>query len=536
MDLAHVDLTPAPAGVPVSFVESEWHRISAELESERAVSQLADMLDREPSWDDLRLLASVRDVELDQTGRLMRLMATRRVLSFLEGETVRDVVDIVGEREPADVMAERTNRHEVGLALGRTKGQAQFQVAVYRRLVSDFPHFVAALTAGQITLGHCHALHEETIAVTDPEALARIAGKALPFAQSQPTGRFRTSLRRLVAKHDPDVENRRREARRQRRVIFSNLGDGISSMTVVGRTEDVDAVRDLVDDAAAQLLARDRADAADPGRARLTAGQARSDAVIAALLGQVDADGTVTYAPRQHRRLRLELVMDAATAAGIRDNLARLGTDPICAGIARALMVDADVIARALVAEGTAHCWTSARTSTCRTSSARTSAAATGPPAAAAADEPPAARWTTSCPTCAAAPRPPGTSGGCAANATSARPPTSSPSTAPPTPPSRSPPPPASSTTPPRRPTSTTPTATPTSPHAPPASASPSPGAVDVASHPRTSRPRPHRSTTTRRPSDHAAPQPSPLGAGLRGMLGHAPGGATALLGTTMAP
>ena len=41
MDLAHVDLTPAPAGVAVSFVESEWHRISAELESERAVSQLA---------------------------------------------------------------------------------------------------------------------------------------------------------------------------------------------------------------------------------------------------------------------------------------------------------------------------------------------------------------------------------------------------------------------------------------------------------------------------------------------------------------
>ena len=365
--LPRVEVIPAPAGIGASFVESEWHRISAELEADRAITRLAGLLDREPRWSDLSLLASVRGVELDQTGRLMRLMATRRALSFLEGETVRDVVDIVGEREPAEVMAERTNRHEVGLALGRSKEQAQFQIAVYRRLVADFPHFVTALTAGQITLGHCHALHEETLAVTEPDALARIAGKALPFAQSQSTGRFRTSLRRLVAKHDPDVEARRREARRQRRVTFSDLGAGISSMTVVGRTEDVDAVRDMVDDAAADLLARDkaaahaRAEAAAaagepaPDRARLTAGQARSDAVIAALLGQVDVDGTVTYTPREHRQTRLELVVDAATAAGIRDNLARLGTDPIAAGIARALMADVDVIARALVAEGTAH-------------------------------------------------------------------------------------------------------------------------------------------------------------------------------------
>ncbi|MGD9954865.1 MAG: DUF222 domain-containing protein [Candidatus Nanopelagicales bacterium] len=356
MDLAHVDVIPAPAGVAVSFVESQWHRISAELESERAMARLADMLDREPGWSDLSLLREVHDVELDQTGRLMRLMATRRVLSFLEGQTVRDVVDIVGEQEPAEVMSERTNRHEVGLALGRTKEQAQFQIAVYRRLVADFPHFVEALTAGQITLGHCHALHEETLVVADPEVLARIAGRALPFAQSQSVGRFRTSLRRLIAKHDPDAAERRRQARRQRRVTFSNLGDGISSMTVVGRTEDVDAVRDLVEDAAAQLLAADKdACTRDPGRERLTAGQARSDAVVAALLGKVDADGTVTYEPREHRTTRLELVIDAATAASLRDDLARLGPDPIPAGIARALMVDADVIARALVAEGTGH-------------------------------------------------------------------------------------------------------------------------------------------------------------------------------------
>ena len=229
MDPAHADAVPAAAGTSVSYVESQWHRISVELESERAMTRLVDMLDRAPSWDDVRLLASLREVELDQTGRLMRLMATRRLSSFLDGETVRDIVDIVGQDEPADVMAERTARHEVGLALGRTKDQAQFLVRTYRRLVEEFPDFVSALTAGQITLGHCYAMHEETLVVTDPEVLARIAGKALPFAQAQSVARFRTAVRRLIQRHDPDAAARRRQARLARRVSYSNLGDGISS-------------------------------------------------------------------------------------------------------------------------------------------------------------------------------------------------------------------------------------------------------------------------------------------------------------------
>ena len=229
--------------------------------------------------------------------------------------------------------------------------------------MQEFPGFVGALTAGQISLGHCYAMHQETLVVTDPEVLATIAGKALPFAQAHSVARFRTCVRRLIQRHDPDAAARRRQARLARRVSYSNLGDGISSMTVVARTEDVEAIRDSIDDAAASLIAVDRArteqDAAErPAQEqtpRLTTAQARSDAVVAALLGHVDDDGTVTYAPREHRRIRLELVIDAASAAGISDNLARLGTDPICAGVARALMVDVDVIARALVADGTAH-------------------------------------------------------------------------------------------------------------------------------------------------------------------------------------
>jgi hypothetical protein len=388
----HPASEPPPAW-GVSFVETEWHRISVELETERAMARLGVMLDREPSWDDVRLLASLRDVVLDQSGQLMRLMATRRVTSFLDGETVRDVVGLVGERAGADHMAERTARHEVGIAMGRTKDQADMIVASYRRLVTEFPAFVSALTAGTISMGHCHVLLDETLLVEDPDEVAQIGEKALPLAQHQPTSRFRTSVRRLVQRYDSNAAARRRAARQQRRVAIAHYGDGISGLTVVARTEDVEAMRQAIEDAAQQLLAADRAAAdaatqrasdtsaasgsdgesaesaesqgaesqgaesqgADGGVGRLTVGQARSDAVVAALLGRVDSDGTVTYVPKAARQVRLELVVDVETAARIRDNLARLGEDPICAGVARSLFLDVEVVSRILVAEGSGH-------------------------------------------------------------------------------------------------------------------------------------------------------------------------------------
>lgn len=379
----HHDTNPTPAAWGVSFVETEWHRISVELATERAMTRLGAMLDREPSWDDVRLLPSLRDVVLDQSGQLMRLMATRRVTSFLDGETVRDVVGLVGEQAGADHMAERSARHEVGLAMGRTKDQADMIVASYRRLVTEFPAFVSALTAGTISMGHCRALLDETLLVEDPDEVARIGEKALPLAQRQPTSRFRISVRRLVQRYDSNAAARRRAARQQRRVTFSDCGDGVAAMTVVAHTEDVEAMRQAIEDAAHQLLAADRAAAdaaaqrsadtgaasesdaadgesaesqgADGGTRRLTVGQARSDAVVAALLGRVDSDGAVTYEPKAARQVRLELVVGVETAAGIRDNLARLGEDPICAGVARSLFLDVEVVSRILVAEGSGH-------------------------------------------------------------------------------------------------------------------------------------------------------------------------------------
>ena len=73
------------------------------------------------------------------------------------------------------------------------------------------------------------------------------------------------------------------------------------------------------------------------------------------------AGTSVSYVESQWHRISVELESERAMTRladmlnRVADNLARLGTDPICAGVARALMVDVEVISRALVADGTAH-------------------------------------------------------------------------------------------------------------------------------------------------------------------------------------
>ena len=282
---SHVDAIPAPAGIALSFVESEWHRLSAVLENERAIARLAEMLDREPCWDDLQVLAGVSGVDLDPTGRLMRLMATRRVSSFLDGQTVRDVVDFAdGDGAALDAMDERTARHEIGLALGRTKDQAEFLVRTYRRLVEEFPDFVTALTTVASPSDTATPCTRRRWSSPTRPSWPRSPARRCRSRRAHSIARFLACLRRLIQqRHDPDAAARRRQARLARRVAYSNLGDGISSMTVVARTEDVEAMRESIRDAAMSLIAADRARTEqDPAeqpsheQPRLTTSQARS--------------------------------------------------------------------------------------------------------------------------------------------------------------------------------------------------------------------------------------------------------------------
>jgi hypothetical protein len=344
---------PAPPGVTVSLVEHTFHGIVSQLASELAMEALAEMLGRAPRWSDFAVVETCRKADLEPAGQLMLMTVGERLTRFLAAETMGQVVDYVGAAENPDYRRDQVAAQEVGHATGRTPGSSDYRIAFYRRLVQEFP---VALRAGEVSLAHCQILDEETRDTDDPVALRKIAHHALLAAASQPAGPFRRTVRTLVKRYDADAAARRRRAQRRRDVRFTDHGDGLTTMQLTGRTEEMAAVRSRLDEGARQLQAADKAAhekaVADAGAAgteppkheRLTSGQARSDAAVALLIGTVDAEGTVVYNPRSAMRLCLELVMDVATLEGRRDGVARLGEETISAETARELLDLADSV------------------------------------------------------------------------------------------------------------------------------------------------------------------------------------------------
>jgi hypothetical protein len=341
---------PAPPGVTVSLVESEFHGIVAEFAAERAMTALAEMLDRAPQWSDFEVLRSCEGLDLEPAGQLMLMTATQRLARFLDAESIGQALDFVGAAENPDYRRDQVAALEYGHATGRTPGSSEHTIAFYRRIVAEFPDFHVAMRAGEVSLAHCRILDEETRDTVDPDALRKIAHHALLAAASQPAGPFRKTVRALVKRFDQDAAARRRRAQRRRGVTFTDHGDGLTTMQLTGRTEEMTAVRSRLEEGARQLQAADKAahekavadaEAAGeqpPARERLTSGQARSDAAVALLIGTVDAEGTVVYNPRSSMRICLELVMDVATLEGRRDGVARLGEETISAATARELL------------------------------------------------------------------------------------------------------------------------------------------------------------------------------------------------------
>ncbi len=347
---------PAPPGVTVSLVESEFHGIVSEFAAERAMTALAEMLDRAPRWSDFEVVRSCQGLELEPAGQLMLMAATQRLARFLDAESMGQAIDFVGAAENPDYRRDQVAALEYGHATGRTPGSSEHTIAFYRRIVQEFPEFPVAMRAGEVSLAHCRILDEETRDTDDPAALRKIAHHALLAAQSQPAGPFRKTVRTLVKRYDPDAAARRRRAQRRRGATFTDHGDGLTTLHLTGRTEEMTAVRSRLEEGARQLQAADKAageqaaaeaEAAGekpPARERLTSGQAKSDAAVALLIGTVDETGTVVYNPRSAMRICLELVMDVATLEGRRDGVARLGDETISAATARELLELAEAV------------------------------------------------------------------------------------------------------------------------------------------------------------------------------------------------
>jgi hypothetical protein len=393
--------------LPASVVEARFRGLMAEL----AADAVAAMLARAPQVGDYAVLESLRSAELpDRGAQIARLAAGRRMTTFQQAQDLRALLDVIGPDHGSAPMRDRALFHAIAEALGRSKESVEIECHRARHLDAHFPSLFHALAAGSTTLAHCWALVDATYAITDEAVLARIGELAVPAAQAQKLRDFYATVAALVTRFDPHAGERRTKARKARGLSVVKLGDGLSMLQLIDSSETIEAINELVDDAAREHLAALRAARRDAEKAAAnTAGtaasgtpaggdaavdaeqgaptapevhspqasdreqgapvqapepapvemisrtEARGLAAVAFFLGKRTADGGVEYCEKEATQVVVNLVVDTATLAGIEDNLALTGTDPIVAELARRLAVSPDALRRLLTDPSRGH-------------------------------------------------------------------------------------------------------------------------------------------------------------------------------------
>ena len=292
--------------------------------------------------------------------KLAYLAALDRVAAQVAALTHDVVADLAGAESSPVYLDEVHVEHEIALARRSSRYASGKAIETARALTTTFPAFRRALHGGEVSASHCAVLVERTREVVDPDTLARIQRLALPKATRLTPGEFGREVRALVVRLDRDSVARHARAHGSRRVWTRDLDHGMSYLGLIHDSTIIAAVRDAITtDALEHRHARRATPAAAPdspaaivdveqidvtGPLRLDRDwelepldALRADALVARLLGACSPDGTLTYNPREHTTLRLDLVLDLHTLLGENDHPCLLDGTPLPARTGREL-------------------------------------------------------------------------------------------------------------------------------------------------------------------------------------------------------
>ncbi|HET7901280.1 MAG TPA: DUF222 domain-containing protein, partial [Candidatus Nanopelagicales bacterium] len=165
--------------------------------------------------------------------RLARLAGMEREMAAQCAARYRMVVDLVGTDPALDSMHDRHARMELALVLRVGEGAASSLIATARTIVRDYPEFLAALEAGEISEWHCRELVSGTRYVSDLDTIAALQKRLLPKAKRRTPAEFRKAVRMAMASLDAEsAEDRRTKARQDRYVTYRPLDDGMAYLGI----------------------------------------------------------------------------------------------------------------------------------------------------------------------------------------------------------------------------------------------------------------------------------------------------------------
>ena len=276
--------------------------------------------------------------------------------ALLAAQKARGLVALAGT-DSSDSMRDRHVAMEVAQVRRVGEGAASSAIATARALHVEFPQFLAALTAGEVSEWHCRILVAETAHVTDAQTLAALQARLLPKAVRRTPSEFRREVRRAVADLDAAREAERHAlARADRYVSCTPLPDGMGHLGIVSDWPTISAMhaagpRRGPRPSARRAVARRLPVAGTTTRSPPRAARTRSPPASSAAQ---QADGSMVLDPTDVP-VSLTLVMDLDTLRGEADRHALLDGEPIPAEVARDYADAASLWRRAVTDPVTGH-------------------------------------------------------------------------------------------------------------------------------------------------------------------------------------
>ncbi len=282
----------------------------------------------------LRLLTETPVSEMSANAKAWALRRAGELINHIEALRAELTASIAGPK--SDDPTEDWGSYEVAVAAKKSVYAADHDVAFARALAGRLVATRQALNEGRITERQARLLSEETGHLTDDRAL-QVEQRMLTYSHRQDLPKFKASLKRWLARLDPDFNARARKAREEVTIEHGDLGDGRGEFLVRGPLE----YTSVLDTALGAYAAHTKSDQGGTVAARKLAG----------LVEWAEAYLTSPDTPRRHgRAYGVNLVLDTPTMFGLADHPAEIpGYGMVPAQAALHLLADGSPIRRLII-------------------------------------------------------------------------------------------------------------------------------------------------------------------------------------------
>jgi hypothetical protein len=305
---------PAAAIVPEEWGSEESHLEASPFDEREAEHAAAE------EWQSMPYEAPDSLDLVVETATMMAVFAAQRYerIDAMRRQAHEDAIPFRGGLPE---IIERSLRAELAAGLRITEHAAERLMLEAEALVRRYPAMLESLGRARTTEQHA-SVFVEIVEPVEEELRERVVPQAVRLAETLPLGTFRRELRKLVETvRATTLEERHREAVKERRVYLTPSVDGMASVTWYGPAVEARAMHN-------RLTGMAKALAAEQGGETRTLDQLRAD-----IMGDLLVDGHVAGHPKAVRGVRATIFATVPALSLLDDEIAAKSEPPTVEGV-----------------------------------------------------------------------------------------------------------------------------------------------------------------------------------------------------------